>query len=272
MIKGRTLEVRRFNITKEIANPLNVVHLSDLHGRCFGVGQNILVKAVLKQKPDVVVFTGDMVDAQLDGLNNLICLTEQISKAVPVFAVLGNHEHRSKKADIICRAMRCAGAILLQNETETVRIKETVVNILGLCEQQAIKRSDYLLAALGRLEYENHLERLQKLSKLAGLRLVLSHFPENFAQIGRLSYATTDFDVMFSGHSHGGQIRLPKIGGLYAAGQGLIPTFDAGLFKLRRGPMLVVSAGLGNDTVIARINNPPQIVSLAIKSKMQEIS
>lgn len=92
------------------------------------------------------------------------------------------------------------------------------------------------------------------------LTVLLAHRPEKFN-----IYVTNNIDLVFSGHAHGGQIRLPFVGGLVAPGQGLFPKYTAGTFEDGKTTMNV-SRGLGNSTVPFRIFNLPQIVAVELNS------
>jgi predicted MPP superfamily phosphohydrolase len=176
----------------------------------------------------------------------------------PVFAILGNHELRSRRADEIAARFRAAGATVLRNELARITVRGADVCILGLCEGKAVSRMEYIRAVFRRPVPADMSGYLSQLADCTGLRIVLSHFPENFAQIGALSYRNYPFDAMFSGHAHGGQWRFAKIGGLYAPGQGLFPAYTGGLYE--DSPALVVSRGLGNSSWVPRVNNRPEIV------------
>ena len=95
-----------------------------------------------------------------------------------------------------------------------------------------------------------------------GIKLVLSHYPENFEANKEISYSRYKFDIMFSGHAHGGQFRLPFVGGLFAPGQGILPKYDSGMYGDKN--KLVVSRGLGNSGFPLRLFNRPNIVLVEI--------
>ena len=89
--------------------------------------------------------------------------------------------------------------------------------------------------------------------------ILLSHRPEAFED-----YVSSGFDLVFTGHAHGGQFRFPGIGGIFAPGQGLLPEYDAGEFRSGRTTM-IVSRGVGNSIMPLRIGNPPEVVVLDIR-------
>jgi predicted MPP superfamily phosphohydrolase len=92
--------------------------------------------------------------------------------------------------------------------------------------------------------------------------VLLSHRPELFD-----CYVAKGADLVFSGHAHGGQFRLPFLGGVFAPDQGLFPTYDAGLYQ-QKGTSMIVSRGLGNSLFPFRVNNRPEIVVVTLLSEM----
>ena len=72
-------------------------------------------------------------------------------------------------------------------------------------------------------------------------------------------------DLVLSGHAHGGQFRLPFIGGLIAPGQGIFPKYDAGAYSEKRTTM-IVSRGIGNSIIPVRFNNRPEVVIVHLDS------
>lgn len=100
---------------------------------------------------------------------------------------------------------------------------------------------------------------------MPGIKIVLSHYPENFKAIGDKSYYKYKFDLMFSGHAHGGQFRIPLIGGLYAPAQGIFPKYTAGIHKGIKNN-LIISRGLGNSGFPLRLFNKPEIVVVTIEN------
>ena len=102
-----------------------------------------------------------------------------------------------------------------------------------------------------------------ELSQKDGVKIVLSHFPENFKGVKENNYSQYDFDIQFSGHAHGGQFILPFIGPVFSPGQGLFPKYARGSFGDK--PKLIVSRGLGNAEFPLRLFNHPEINVITIK-------
>ena len=102
-------------------------------------------------------------------------------------------------------------------------------------------------------------EKLEKLPSNNGYSILLSHYPEEFAE-----YVAGEYDLVLSGHAHGGQVRLPFIGGLFAPGQGFLPEYDSGVFAEGRTDM-VVSRGIGNSGFPIRFHNRPEVILLTLR-------
>jgi len=260
--QNNSLKTEAYCIKKGLFEPITIVSLADLHGKRFDRVGNNLLSIVRSVKPDIVVFPGDTVSYNVKGLAGTARLISEVAKFSKVFMIPGNHEHRSSRLDEIMDVFRESGAVVLENDLCQCEIKGTTVNILGLSEQIGISRVDYLRAAMGKLEYPDNSELLLELAQKDGVKIVLSHFPETFGLTGERSYRRYDFDLMLAGHAHGGQIRLPVIGGLFAPGQGILPRYTSG--KYSDGPALIVSRGLGNDSFIPRVNNRPEVSVITI--------
>ena len=123
----------------------------------------------------------------------------------------------------------------------------------------------YMKRAKGNFQYKDYSIIFQEFAKLPGIKLVLCHYPENFKAIGDKSYYKYKFDLMFSGHAHGGQFRLPFVGGLYAPGQGILPKYAGGMYDLKHTKM-IVNRGIGNSAFPFRLNNRPEIVVVTLKN------
>ena len=140
----------------------------------------------------------------------------------------------------------------------SIRYKEILVEEQGSSEA-------YIKRAKGEFEYKDYSIIFNEFCKLPGIKIVLSHYPENFKAIGDKSYYKYKFDLMFSGHAHGGQFRIPLIGGLYAPAQGIFPKYTAGIHKGIKNN-LIISRGLGNSGFPLRLFNKPEIVVVTIEN------
>ena len=196
--------------------------------------------------PDIVAIVGDMnLESQPDNYSSVISLCKQLNEIAPVYYCLGNHEIDAMlfKNSNIYKDIKAEGIKIFNNETETVNIGGTAIDIIGLT-QNPTEFDEY-----GKDFFE------KAISADDNFKLLLTHYPEYF--LGKLN--DYDIDLAITGHAHGGQVRLPFIGGLYAADQGLFPKLCDGYHE-DGNSKFIVSRGLGKSGIVPRINNKPEIV------------
>ncbi|ELC8416360.1 TPA: phosphoesterase [Clostridium perfringens] len=254
------ISTTNYEVDCGIGKDINVVHLSDLHGKEFGKNNEKLKRLILKEKPDLVVATGDMIDSSLKNMEGVIDFLSDLSKSVKVVYISGNNEQRCKKAEYIFESLKSKGVIVLRNEIITLSLSGVKVNILGMFEKPKGDLHSSLKKINGSYAYEDSHKLFKRLESLEGLKIVLSHYPELF----EAEYSKYDFHIMFSGHAHGGQFRIPIVKrGLIAPGQGFFPKYTEGIHGNKN--KLIISRGLGNSTKITRLFNRPEIVNVKIK-------
>lgn len=261
--ENNKLDVTRIKMKNNIKNRINILQLSDLHSKEFGKENKQLIKRIRLERPDIIVITGDLVDCSSKRYQEIVKFTEVINNIAPVFYIPGNHETRSEKYEEIIKNLKSSGVMVLMNEIREIDIRGTKVNILGLVEKQG-SADDYIKRARGIFKYKDNSLIFKELEERDGLKIVLCHYPENFKGIGESSYYKYKFDLMFSGHAHGGQFRIPFIGGLYAPAQGILPKYTAGV-HYGKNNRLIISRGLGNSGFPIRLFNRPEIVVVTIE-------
>ncbi len=233
---------------------LKLVQLSDLHATSFGGGQKRLIKLLENIDPDLVVITGDLIDrrrtrSEKDMKPPLVLLRE-LAKRFPTVRVDGNHEVLSPVAAQFRTNADITG---VQNVTgrglKVCRGDEHIV-IVGIPD----------IASVG---YDDDLWRRRMHMAAApyasSFRLTLSHRPQYL-----IDYAKEGLPLVLCGHAHGGQVRLPLVGGLYAPEQGPLPRYTKGVHT-QGTTQMVVSRGLGNSGFPLRFNNFPEIVIINLK-------
>ena len=240
----------------KIKNNFKIVHLTDLHNYQFGVRNSQLIKKKENQEPDVIFMTGDMLNENEDTgiLQNLI---QQLKAIAPVYASLGNHEinyMRYSGKDTFITSMEQAGAVVMDKQYIDIEIKGEKVRIGGIY--------GYVLSPdKVKGEEQFFMEEFQDTDRF---KILLSHMPKGLLLWKSMEY--WDVDLVFSGHVHGGQVRLPFVGGLYDPEEGYFPTYTKGMFECGKGTM-ILSAGLGRSQGIPRINNLPEVVVCEVKKK-----
>ena len=245
--EANALEVTFYHLQSDnVDAPFRVVQLSDLHLHEFGEHNKDLVEWVRRLNPDIITITGDMNNHNNDDTHVVTELCTQLTQIAKVYYVMGNHEwadhinrHTSIKADIAA-----TGVTILENSYEEIELNENKIVIGGLVNEV----SNYP-------KYKGP-EFMKNFMDADGFRLLLVHYPEYF--LGTLN--DYSIDLAMCGHTHGGIIRIPFVGGLYASDQGFFPKLCEGMQKVDGGSNVVVSRGLGGETSIPRINNRPEIV------------
>ena len=237
----------------KLSSNIRIVQLSDLHLREFGEKNADLIEHISALNPDIIAITGDMTDKMVDDYQVVTDLCAELVKIAPVYYVPGNHEWPKIvfEGSHIRSDLEALGVHFLADKTETIEINGNTISIGGIAEAPA--------------SYEKYAKSyFESFEALDTFKLLLVHYPEYFSEdTGAL--ANVDVDVALCGHAHGGQIRIPGIGGLYTPDQGFLPKLTEGVQKIGN-TYVVISRGLGDgkDKFIPRINNPPELVIVDI--------
>ena len=258
------LTVEEIVITsKRIPTPFTgfrMVQVSDLHHRSFGKDHQTLLGTIQKAKPDIIVLTGDFVDSRHTDLAMALAFSKQSVQIAPTYYVTGNHEARITEWQTFAAKLKILGVKILENETVHLERDDAVITLAGV--HDPMFQED---ALPGASQVGTQAEMAETISDLHlspnTYTVLLSHRPELFDV-----YVANNVDLVLTGHAHGGQIRLPFIGGLVAPGQGLFPKYDAGLFE-KYDTKMIVSRGLGNSIFPVRINNRPHLVVITLASE-----
>lgn len=222
-----------------------IVQISDLHNKSFGGKSSRLLEAITAESPNIIVVTGDIVDSRHTDIDTALEFVQGAVEIAPVYYITGNHEHMlsAEDFDTLMQGMTDAGVIILDNECTQISVGDAQFNLIGL------SNTDLTDGTLGDISPSSENQ----------LNILLAHQPQ-FIE----NYAAGGADIVLSEHAHGGQIRLPFIGGLFAPGQGLFPEYCDGSHTVDHTTM-IVSRGLGNSVFPLRINDRPEIVVLELK-------
>lgn len=257
------LEVTNYVLsTPKLTAPIRVVQLTDLHNSEFGEDNARLVEMVRKQQPDIILLTGDMLNGDEPETQVAVSVIRQLTDVAPVYAALGNHEKANRKVfgTDVTALYEQAGAMVLELSYADVEVDGQTIRlggVLGFCLSE-----EYLCTGEARA-YE--IEYLKAFQDTELLTILMCHYPLCWIENDNLE--AWEIDYIFCGHVHGGQIRLPIIGGIYAPDQGLFPGRECGLYySADRERVMVLSRGLGSRGV-PRINNVPEIVVVDILPK-----
>ena len=242
-----TYTVKSENLPKA-ADGFRIAQVSDLHNTAFGKNNKNLLSMLKESEPDIIVITGDMIDSGRIWV--ALDFAEEAMKIAPCYYVAGNHEARISKYGEFKDALKELGVIVLENERAELAFGDETVTIIGI-DDPSFQMGDAEEVT------EKKLNELKQVND--GYTILLSHRPDLFE-----IYAAHGMDLVFTGHAHGGQFRLPWIGGLYAPNQGLFPVYDSGLYTSGNTNMLV-SRGLGNSSFPIRFNNRPEVILVELR-------
>lgn len=234
-----------------------IAQVSDLHNAEFGENNARLLKLLSKNEPDIIVITGDLIDAQHTNIDIALNFVKEAIQIAPVYYVTGNHEASLSQYDRLKDGLESVGVSVLDDRVVELERDGEKITLIGLSDPDFTIKSDVFEEVPAMVS-----TKLKDLiSNKSGYTILLSHRPELFQ-----SYADCNVDLVFSGHAHGGQFRLPLIGGLIAPNQGLFPKYDAGLYSDQNTNM-IVSRGIGNSIIPFRFNNRPEIVLVELKAE-----
>ncbi|HSI66657.1 MAG TPA: metallophosphoesterase [Planococcus sp. (in: firmicutes)] len=253
-VNNNWVQTTEFTITSpdlpEAFKGKKIVQISDLHNATFGDGQSTIIEKVEDAKPDVIFITGDLVDSNRYDLEAALVLVDALIEISDVFFVTGNHEIALNEVDEINAALEERGVTVLMNETVQWEIEGETVQIVGI--------NDPLMGTYTH-EDEYVFHSIEEASATEEFAILLAHRPE-FLWI----YAEEGMDIVFSGHAHGGQVRIPGLGGLIAPGQGWLPAMTGGIYE-ENDTQLILSKGLGNSNFPVRIFNLPEVVVVTLE-------
>ncbi len=227
-----------------------IVQISDLHNASFGRDNSRLIRKINALAPNLIVITGDIADSNHTDIDTAVSFTEQACAIAPVYYVTGNHELwlEAKKYESLLTGIREAGAVVLEDEAVMLTQDGASIALLGLREESLGGM------ALGTLAEE---------TADVPFRILLAHEPQYTAE-----YEASGVDLILTGHAHGGQFRLPFVGGVYAPDQGFFPDYSEGMHRFGNTSM-IVSRGLGNSVIPVRLFNFPEIVCVDLTNEKE---
>lgn len=238
-----------------------IAHVSDLHNDEFGEGNEKLLSMIEATEPDMIAITGDLLDSRRTDVEKALHFAKEAVKIAPCYYVTGNHESREGETyEQLEKAMAEAGVVVLRNNKMLVEKNGNAITVLGIDDPRFVLNTDR--QAKMKDIIGNVLSGLMKDVEKEQFTLLLSHRPELFEL-----YCEQKINLILTGHVHGGQFRIPGVGGVIGPGQGLLPDYDAGLYSAGDTNM-VLSRGLGQSIVPFRINNPPELVLVTLKKKI----
>jgi predicted MPP superfamily phosphohydrolase len=233
-----------------------IAHVSDLHNTEMGRNNEKLLAMLRDADPDMIAITGDLIDSRNTDIEVALKFVREAVKIAPCYYVTGNHEARVNEYGELKAGMETAGVTVLEDVRTEISMEGATITLIGVNDPSY--QTDYLFG-----DSETVLNtKLEELHTEDGeFTVLLSHRPELFD-----AYTDHGIDLVLSGHAHGGQFRLPFIGGLVAPNQGFFPEYDAGIYTEGNTNMLV-SRGIGNSILPFRINNRPEVILIELQAE-----
>lgn len=226
----------------------SILQLSDIHNKVFLNNNEMLLNKVNQLGADVIVLTGDLIDRKTRELSHVFHLVEKLVEINPrVYFVSGNHEWDNSIRKELFDGLLDRGVKLLDNKNQTITVANTPITFIGVADFTT-QHAD-LEVAMQNLEQTDY-------------TILLSHAPDISWMLDE-----TAIDVTLSGHTHGGQIRLPIIGAIVAPGQGYFPSLDKGLYPMKNGKYVYVDSGVGTTWFPIRFLNQSQLSLIKISGE-----
>lgn len=251
------LVVKKYIVTSDklkAGESIRIVLISDLHSHIYGKDQKRIVSLIKKQNPDIIALAGDMADDEvpIEGTEQFL---EGLKGFAPIYYVTGNHEFWSRDIKNIKSIIEKHDVIILENEYRELRIKNSEIIIGGIDDPEVAwyEKTGFNL----KKEMDNN---FLELADKSCFKILLAHRPELIEM-----YKNYSFDLVLSGHSHGGQVRIPFfLNGLFSPNQGWFPEYAGGEYR-HDSLTHIVSRGVSFNPRLPRIFNPPEVVVIDIE-------
>ena len=247
----------------KITNGFKIAVISDLHNMDFGGSNKAVLDKISEGKPDIIAVVGDIIDESDTDITPALNVMNNLPSIAPTYYVVGNHDRLCPLYESFKQSIMASGVSYLR----TIDYGETFIS---RAERKIIINGDRV-ALLGLHNYstgeaeDKHYTRIMRdFCRKKCFKILLCHYPEYTTWFFEQDkYYKYNFDLMLSGHTHGGVINIPFIGGIIAPNQGLFPEYCKGLYYINKGNEnpynMIITGGLGEDRRFMRVNNFPEI-------------
>lgn len=246
-----------------------ITHVSDLQSEYFGKEQTTLAEKVRETSPDIIVFTGDLVDRNHTDYEAARIAMKKLTVIAPVYYINGNHELKLPEEEIAAfyDELRAMGVKVLFDDDVQLKKNGDALRLIGLSEftlrqskvSDARTSTEYIPSVI-----VDMMDKLTEHMEKQEFVIMLAHEPQFLSTYAEGGHGKVS--LVFSGHAHGGQIRLPFTEGLFAPGQGTFPKLTDGVHK-EKNTTMIISRGLGNSVFPFRLFNRPEIVVVDLKKE-----
>lgn len=269
----KDLVVREYEVKSEKVKEdfsMRIVVISDLHSYVYGENQSVIIDKIKAQNPDIILLPGDIVD-DVEPIEGAEIFLKRIVELAPTYYVTGNHEFWSKKPNEIKDMIEGYGVVVLENEKSSFEFKGQTIELFGIDDPDVFMDDEYIdytnhKTIISKMGIENNenwnllLESIWDDTDEESYKILLSHRPGQIDEYKKYKY-----DIIVSGHAHGGQVRIPGlVNGLFAPNQGFFPKYAGGLYEYGVTKH-VVSRGVSYNQWLPRVFNPPEIVVVEVR-------
>ena len=255
------VEVTDYKISSaKINNDVNIVTIADVHDYQCKVKDQILDR-IKQLKPDIVLCVGDIIDNESKSDKSTIEFLESLTEIADVYLSLGNHELKYPNSKQLIENIKNIGVKVLDKEYQDIEVNGNTIRIGGMYDYAFSQETGDIDQETMKSDVYNFLTEMKQ---TASFQLMMAHRPDSF--IFGKAYKW-DFDLVVSGHYHGGQVILPYVGGLYAPELGWFPEVDYGHYKLKDMDMIVTRGISSGDEMFPRFNNPPEIIYITLNNE-----
>ena len=256
--QNKKLKVRKttlkFDKLPQAFDNFKIAQVSDIHCDRVGLSDLSFIKKIKDFNPDIIVITGDVLDSYNNDMDIAYNILSQLAIIAPCYFVSGNHELRlPEEYKQLINIMKKLNITYMNNSNQLITKNSESINLVGVEDYNFFKNEDNLN------HRTNFIETLKELYSPDHFNILLSHRPEKFP-----IYADIKYELIFSGHAHGGQWRVPFVGGIFSPSQGFFPKYTNGNYALEDST-IIVSQGLGNSSFPIRINNRIELVLATLK-------
>ncbi|MEX1378215.1 MAG: metallophosphoesterase [Eubacteriales bacterium] len=247
---------RNYNVESDkIQNEITIAVAADLHNQFVGEDQQKLIKRLEKAQPDIILMPGDMTNSPY-AIDGMVSFMKQAAEIAPCYYVIGNHEYWSGEYQKILDIVEQTGVVVLRSEMTQLDIAGSTIELYGVDDWDA----NIWDATYKEKNWAAHLDEMWTENDENTFRILMSHRPERVED-----YKEYEYDLIVSGHAHGGQVRIPFfLNGLYAPDQGWFPKYAGGEYQISDATTMIVSRGIYNYPNMPRIYNPSEIVIITI--------
>lgn len=242
----------------KINNKITIAMISDLHNMNFGNNQ-VVVDKIRHSNPDIIVALGDIIDERHSDITPALTIMNNLPDIANTYYIIGNHDQKCSQYDKFLNSIQARGVQLLDDEITDITINNNKVSILGLTQYSN-----------GEFEDPEYTALIKNFCEKDAYKILLTHYPEYTNWFfDHDKYYEYNFDLMLCGHTHGGVVKLPFIGGIYAPNQGCFPKYVYGKYYVdseNKNPYnMVITSGLGQDPRFFRVNNFPEIAVVTVE-------